>query len=239
MILNNDPKVNHSRPAIDPLFYSVALNNGPNTIGVILSGFLDDGSAGLLVIKKCGGIPILQDLEESEYPDMPKNASKYVHADFFICSNKISSALISLTDKARIGSHENTPEDKVLNSEAEMFINNNEHSLKEISTPASYSCPSCKGILWKIDDRELDRYRCSLGHAYSLKSLEATYALTAEDAMWAVLKALEDKGKLAKNIAKKAEKENAEDKDYLTKKANNITEQVKAIKTLLEFRGAS
>ncbi|WP_162265634.1 chemotaxis protein CheB [Legionella santicrucis] len=89
VILRHGPKINHSRPAIDVLFYSAALYYGPLTIGIILSGLLDDGSAGLLAIKKCKGITIAQDPQEADFPDMPKNAIKAGIVDYTLTLNKI------------------------------------------------------------------------------------------------------------------------------------------------------
>ena len=74
LCLGRGPKENRFRPAIDPLFRSAAQVYGPGTVGMILTGNLDDGSAGLRTIKQLGGIAIVQDPRDALFPAMPTNA---------------------------------------------------------------------------------------------------------------------------------------------------------------------
>ena len=96
--LTNNPRVNHCRPAIDTLFYSAAAYNEA-TIGILLTGMLNDGAAGLLAIKQHNGTTIIQDLEEAEYQDMPKNAAKKVPIDYCLRIKDIASLLIERVKK--------------------------------------------------------------------------------------------------------------------------------------------
>jgi two-component system, chemotaxis family, protein-glutamate methylesterase/glutaminase len=79
--LNQGPKVNHARPAIDPLFRSAALLHGQRVIGVVLTGFLQDGTAGLAAIKRAGGVAIVQDPVDAEFPGMPASAMAGAQVD--------------------------------------------------------------------------------------------------------------------------------------------------------------
>ncbi len=233
IFLERGPKVNFSRPAIDPLFYSAALNHGSNVIGIILSGTLDDGSAGLRAIKRCGGIAIIQDIKDAKYPEMPMNASQAVSIDYSIPSKLISSKLIQLT-KSVTPITDNKKENELIEIEAELN-GTSKHSevnkLEKIATPSSYSCPDCNGVLWKIKDGKVERYRCRVGHAYSLASLETGLSLKAEEALWSALRALEEKEQLAKKIADKAE---ISTREHFVEKARNITEHIQIIRDILE-----
>ena len=95
--LSRGPRENLTRPAVDPLFRSAAEAFGPRVIGVILSGALGDGTAGLIGIKKHGGIAIVQDPDEAQYPGMPKNALKHAAVDHCAPLADISDLLASLS----------------------------------------------------------------------------------------------------------------------------------------------
>lgn len=96
ILLSRGPKENHARPAIDPLFRSAALSCGPRAIGVVLTGMLDDGSAGLRAIKDCGGTAVVQDPVDADVPDMPKNALACVEADHVVPLSALGPLLYEL-----------------------------------------------------------------------------------------------------------------------------------------------
>jgi two-component system chemotaxis response regulator CheB len=79
--LQRGPKQHHTRPAIDALFYSAARAYGSRVIGVLMTGYLSDGVAGLVQIKAEGGLSLVQDPEDAAYPSMPRNAIMHDHVD--------------------------------------------------------------------------------------------------------------------------------------------------------------
>jgi len=89
------PKENRHRPAINPLFRSAAHSFGPRVIGVILTGTLDDGAAGLWEIKRRGGITVVQDPDDAEFPDMPTSALANVDIDHVVPLQRLATLLIS------------------------------------------------------------------------------------------------------------------------------------------------
>ncbi|HZU68462.1 MAG TPA: chemotaxis protein CheB [Ktedonobacteraceae bacterium] len=198
------PRENRRRPAIDPLFRSAAVAYGARVVGVILTGSLDDGTAGLLAIKRLGGVAIVQDPREALYPSMPLNALRHVAVDYTLPLSEMAPLIARLASKpiAREGLH-SVPEDMELEVKmAEM--NMDAFNGNPAGTPSVFSCPECGGVLWEIKDGELTRYRCRVGHAFSTESIMAAQAEQVEDALWAALKTLEESANLSRNLAQQA-----------------------------------
>ena len=99
LYLTRGAKENHSRPAIDPLFRTAALTYGSKAIGVVLTGMLDDGAAGLRAIKACGGTAIVQDPDEAAEPSMPLSAMAYTEVDHVVRLERLAELLESLASK--------------------------------------------------------------------------------------------------------------------------------------------
>lgn len=95
--LTTGPKEHHTRPAADPLFCSAARYHGRRTVGVVLSGFLDDGTAGLRAIHAAGGLTVIRDPRSALVPDMPQAALQGVPIDHCVPLAKLASLLVALT----------------------------------------------------------------------------------------------------------------------------------------------
>src|SRR5206468_8454143 len=85
------PQENLHRPAIDPLFRTAARHYGSRVVGIVLSGTRDDGSAGLRIVKRAGGVAIVQDPRDAAFPDMPIHALETVGADYCVAVNELPS----------------------------------------------------------------------------------------------------------------------------------------------------
>ncbi len=194
------PRENRHRPAIDPLFRTGARSFGPNLIGVLLSGNLDDGSAGLLAVRRRGGIAIVESPATALAGDMPQHAMDYAGADYVLPASKIAGKLIELTRRGHM--KKSMPAKKNISSESKE-IRQHEHSSNSNEgngKPSVFACPECHGVLWEVKDGKLVRYRCRVGHAYSADSLKGELDQSAERAMWAAMRALEEKAAMTQRL---------------------------------------
>ena len=201
--LSRSAKEHHTRPAIDPLFRSAALEYGPRTIGVVLTGRLDDGTAGLLAIKECGGLAVVQDPADAEHPTMPQSALQSVAVDCVVPLAGMAETLMRLiAEPAGVSVADESARDRL---EREMAVTEHTETaidnLNVIGTPSTFACPDCNGVLWEVKDTKPSRFRCHTGHAFSLRSLEATQATAAEDALWGALRALQMREEVLRRLA--------------------------------------
>src|SRR5437660_3614276 len=189
------PKENRHRPAIDPLFRSAALAYGRQVVGVVLTGALDDGTAGLYAIKQRGGIAIVQNPKEALYPSMPRSALEHVNIDYCLSLSDIGPRLERLAHQ-QAGEEGAYPVPEDMEEEVkyvEMNLDNAVFSTNErVGKPSAFSCPECGGVLWELRDQDLLRFRCRVGHAFSVESVEAAQVEQLEDALWTALKTLEE-----------------------------------------------
>ena len=199
--LTRGPKENHARPAIDPLFRSAAVTHGTAAIGVVLTGQLDDGSAGLRAIKDCGGIAIVQDPSTAAEAEMPRSAMDNVEVDHCVPLQGIAALLQRLVGAVRPPTQSGVPEHVV----REVAINRGDASvedLKTIASPSSLSCPDCGGSLWEMKGSPPLRYRCHTGHAFSCLSLARAQRDGSEQAIWSTVRALREREMLLRRMAK-------------------------------------
>lgn len=185
------PRENGHRPAVDPLFRSAARAYGARVIGVLLTGALDCGTAGLMVIKAQGGTVIVQDPNEAVQPDMPRNAIDHVDVDNVVGVDRIAPLLAQFV---------RTP------VEPPPAIQNGALTGVEVATAQSAEvvCPSCGGVMTESTVNGLARFRCHTGHTFTLDGLAAEQARALETALWAAVRALEESETLARRMASHA-----------------------------------
>ncbi|SRR5579883_132511 len=205
------PRENSHRPAIDPLFRTAALACRERVIGVVLTGVLDDGTAGLKAVKQLGGVAVVQDPEDAMYPGMPRSAIENVdNIDYILPLAEIPNVLVNLVDMSATAEDDNDcPKGKEVPILPDIEYESN---IAELDTTAlgqedkpgiasHYSCPDCGGNLWELQEADLLRFRCRIGHAFSVESLIAKQSHALEDALWVALRALEEKSSLARRMA--------------------------------------
>ena len=188
---------------MDPLFRSAAAHFGPRVIGVILSGGLSDGTAGLLSIRQHGGLAVVQDPAEAVYDSMPRSALETVGADYVAPAAAIGNLLADL-----VGGQTDPGEWKpgpILRREAGVVQDDDPLDEDHLGRPSPWPCPDCNGVLWEIDDGPVLRFRCRVGHAWEAESLLEEQAEGVEGALWMALRALEDRAALSRKLAERAE----------------------------------
>jgi two-component system chemotaxis response regulator CheB len=202
MQLTRGPRENGYRPAVDVLFRSAALAYGPRVIGVVLSGALDDGAAGLLDIREAGGIGIAQDPSDAVYPSMPESAIAYAAPDYVLPAAEIGDLLGRLVAESA-GDVWATFDPKEMEMEVEPAELNPNGAPIPPGEPSNLTCPECKGALWQIVDGDVVRFRCRVGHAYSVDSLVSEQARSIEAALWSAVRELEERADLSRRLAER------------------------------------
>jgi two-component system, chemotaxis family, protein-glutamate methylesterase/glutaminase len=194
------PRENRMRPAIDPLFRTAAVAYSTRVIGIILSGYLDDGASGLLAIKRCGGIAIVQDPSDAEVPDMPRNALEKAPVDYVVPIKEMGALL---SDLVRSTSPQAVPIPDDIRLEAriaETGISTIDMT-EQLGPLTPLSCPECGGPLWHIEEDEVRRYRCHVGHGYTAQFLLNAQKHDLEQALWEAVRSMEQQVKLLESLA--------------------------------------
>lgn len=199
--LTKGPKENHFRPAVDPLFRSAAYMYGNRVVGVVLSGGLDDGTAGLWRIKYSGGTTIVQDPDTAEVRSMPANALREVDVDYCAPVEEIASLLVQISNTPP---HKNNDTIKDEKTKIEIGIaagdsEQNMGSLK-IGELSPLTCPECNGVLSKITEGTLTRFRCHTGHAFSVDTLLSLITEKTEESLYNALSGIEETMMLLNHI---------------------------------------
>src|SRR5262245_48439846 len=197
------PREDLHRPAIDPLFRTAAQHYGVRVIGIVLSGFMDDGSAGLHAIKEAGGLAIIQNPSDAAFPHMPANAATAVAPDYTLPVAELPKLLTELVKSeaadASIGQLQ--PETTLETDEEADGAEPVRHS-DELGNVSAFTCPDCNGTLWEINSEGRLRYRCRVGHAYSEETMLKAQSDSVERALWAAFRALEEREALMRKMAR-------------------------------------
>jgi two-component system chemotaxis response regulator CheB len=200
--ITRGPRENRWRPAVDPLFRSAAVAYGPRVIGVVLSGMLDDGTAGLDAIKRCGGVAVVQDPEEAAFPDMPRSALANVAIDHTVPIAEMGPVLERLM-QAGVAEAGQTPRDIEVEARIAETGYSDEHISSELGDLSDLSCAECGGPLWKREAGDLTRYRCRVGHAYTESALLSAGGEAIESSIWAAVRLFDQRANILTTMAEK------------------------------------
>jgi two-component system, chemotaxis family, protein-glutamate methylesterase/glutaminase len=195
MKVTKGARENRSRPSIDPLFRSAAVAYRSRVIGVILTGYLDDGSAGLSAIQRCGGVCIVQDPDDAAYPDMPRNALDRVPAAHRVPLAEMGAMLEKLVHR-RATKDKPVPKDIAIEAKIAERVLSDLVSVNALGDQVPFNCPNCGGVLWEVAQGEGLRYRCHTGHAFTSPVLLAEQSGKIEETLWIALRMFEERRNL-------------------------------------------
>lgn len=200
--LGEGPRENMARPAIDPLFRSVALAYGGRAVGVILTGMLNDGASGLCAIKACGGTAVVQHPLDAEADQMPLAALEAAEVDEVAPAAGLA-ALLSRIATSDAGPDIAPPASLVLEVEIAMGARLDSRVLRELADPSPLTCPECQGVLSEVRGERPLRYRCQIGHAHTAEEL-ASRTSEVDEAMRIALRVMEERVTLVSRMAEDA-----------------------------------
>lgn len=198
------PRENRCRPAINPLFRSAAAAFGPRVVGVILTGTLDDGSAGAWSVSQSGGVTIIQDPATAAFEEMPRSAIEAVEVSHVANLEDIPQLIIKrVGEKVRSEPPRSVP-DLVKINDASVKMEPMEMDIDKYAERSVYSCPECGGALWEMKEGGQLSFRCHVGHGYSGKGLRDEQDLVLEQSLWSALRALVESASLDERLAERS-----------------------------------
>lgn len=201
------PRENRTRPAVDALFRSAAYAYGSRVIGVVLTGTLDDGTAGLWSIKERGGLAVVQDPKEASHPGMPQSAIEHVEIDHVLRLREMAPLLLRLSSqpvarKKTAVSRELRVETAIARESRALQL-----GVMELGPITPYTCPECHGVLVQLKKGGVTRFRCHTGHAFTISNLLAQVTQGVEDMLWGSIRAIEESVLLLEQMARQARKQ--------------------------------
>jgi two-component system chemotaxis response regulator CheB len=199
VVLDRGPTQNRVRPAIDVLFRSAAAHHGARVVGVVLTGNLSDGSAGLALIKRCGGVAIVQAPDDALFPDMPRNAIAADSPDHVIPLEQIPARILDALGHPRV----QAPVALEVRLEAVPGLQTGRNSIPandRMGVREPMTCPDCGGPLWRLE--EPTRFRCQIGHAYDGPVMLAAKTDEAVRALWIAVRTLDERAHLLSSMAR-------------------------------------
>src|SRR5262245_61662946 len=201
LAVRHGPLENRFRPAVDPLFRSAAESHGPRVIAVVLSGSLDDGTHGLVVVKRHGGIAIVQSEEDALVPQMPASAASAVDVDYVLPASEMGAVIARLVSTADPASSREPARPVGAGADADPPPPTDPTDVVTVLT-----CPDCGGALWELEDGGVLRYRCHVGHGITGEGLAQTQIEGVEGSLWRAVRALEEHAELKRRMASRAQK---------------------------------
>ncbi|MBT2559120.1 chemotaxis protein CheB [Hymenobacter sp. ISL-91] len=201
MLVTKGPRENNFRPAVDALFRSAAAYHGAAVVGVVLTGLLHDGTAGLDQIKRAGGRAVVQDPLEAEFSSMPESALNNVAVDYVAPLAEMGALLTRLVHETPPPAAGSVPEDIRLEAAIAERVVGNTEEVAQLGRPVPFTCPGCGGSLWQLNEGNVVRFRCHTGHAFTLGTLLDDSRQGLEETLWVALRMMEERKNLLRTLA--------------------------------------
>jgi two-component system chemotaxis response regulator CheB len=201
--LGRGPRENLARPAIDPLFRSLAVGYGPRVVAVLLTGLLNDGAAGLADVHRCGGVTVVQNPGDALAADMPLSALRATDVDYRAPVADMTSLLVKLAGEDA-GPRVPIPSDLMREVDIALGRKSGTDIVSKFADPVAMSCPDCGGVLSQVRRGPPLRFRCQIGHAYTAETLVAEKDGTVEEAMRVAMRIMEERAVLSRKMAEEA-----------------------------------
>jgi two-component system chemotaxis response regulator CheB len=237
VLVKKGPKENNFRPSIDALFRSAAYVYGPRVIGIVLSGLLNDGTSGLWSVKRLGGITIIQEPADADFPNMPLNVLDYVKVDHSIRASDMGLLLQKLTTE-KASKKKKISKEEMAFLKMEVIISKQDNAfamgIMNEGELTPFTCPECHGVLVRLIEGKFIRFRCHTGHAYTASALLADLSQHVEETLWQSMRGLEETTLLLNQISEHFKTEGlqgaaaifARKADMTTKRARVIHDSV-------------
>ena len=230
--LSHGPRENGHRPALDPLFRSVARAYGNRTVGIVLSGTLDDGTAGLQMIREHGGATVAQDPADALYEGMPKSAIATGAVQYVVKAHEMADLVCRLIEEP-VDPHDGPPAEAADPMSGPMLDRADAGAPRE-GEVSGLTCPECGGALWEHEEGGGVRFKCHVGHAYSPESMQTEQGRALEAALWGALRSLQEREDLFRRIARR--QPGSRSAANFQRKADDVFHHAKAIeRTIAEL----
>ncbi|WP_161599450.1 chemotaxis protein CheB [Hymenobacter nivis] len=204
VLVTKGPFENGYRPSADTLFRAAAVAFDSHVVGVVLTGMLHDGTAGLEFVKRCGGVAMVQDPAEAEFPSMPESALRNVAVDHVLPVAAMGAVLVGLVGPTHPGGPANpldVPADLQLEAAIAERVVGSAEQVEQLGSLVPFTCPDCGGNLWEVNHGEVLRFRCHTGHAYTAASMLEGSQRKMEETLWVALRMMEERKNLLASLA--------------------------------------
>jgi two-component system chemotaxis response regulator CheB len=201
--LGEGPRENNTRPAIDPMLRSAAVCCGSRTIGVVLTGTLGDGASGLWTVRQGGGITVVQDPKDAAFAEMPLTALNRAKPDH-VARLQDMPALLSVLAQQPAGEAQPLPRSIRFEVEVARTGQSSMDKMDEFGRRSVLACPDCGGVMWEIEEGDLSRFRCHVGHTYTAELMSLALDESLRRALASAVRALEERAALASKLYNQA-----------------------------------